>query len=62
LANAHLTWRNAKEDLEISGAVTNLFNKYYYNAIFSAGYSFTGTAYQQVGRPREWEISIKKRF
>jgi iron complex outermembrane receptor protein len=62
LANAHLTWRNAKEDLEITGDVSNLFDKYYYNAIFSAVYSFAGTAYQQVGRPREWTISIKKRF
>lgn len=62
LANAHLTWRNAKEDLEISGSVTNMFNKYYYNAIFAAVYSFAGTAYQQFGRPREWEFSIKKRF
>ena len=62
LANAHLTWRNAKNDLEISGSVANLFNKYYYNAIFSSVYSFSGTAYQQIGRPREWEFSIKKKF
>ena len=62
LLNGRLTWRNAKEDLEISGSVTNLTNKYYYNAIFSAVYAFSGTAYQQIGHPREWLLSVKKNF
>ena len=62
LANARLTWRNADKNLSISAEVTNLLNKYYYNAIFDAVYSFTGTAYQQVGTPREYAITINKKF
>jgi iron complex outermembrane receptor protein len=62
LANARLTWRNENKDLSISAEATNLFNKYYYNAIFSAVYAFTGTAYEQVGRPREYGITINKKF
>ncbi|WP_428334797.1 TonB-dependent receptor [Novosphingobium sp.] len=62
LVNARLTWRNTKEDLEISLAATNLFNKYYYNSIFSAVYAFSGTAYQQIGHPREFMGTIKKKF
>ena len=62
LLNGRLTWRNSKEDLEISGQVTNITNKYYFNQIFGAVYSFSGTAYEQVGHPREWAIAIKKKF
>lgn len=62
LANARLTWRNAKDNLEISGAVTNLTNKYYYNSIFSSVYAFSGTAYSQIGHPREFMATIKKTF
>jgi iron complex outermembrane receptor protein len=62
LANARLTWRNENKDLSISAEATNLFNKYYYNAIFSAVYTFTQTAYEQVGRPREYGITINKKF
>ncbi len=62
LVNARLTWRNSKEDLEFSASVTNLFDKYYYNSMFASVYSFSGTAYQQIGRPREWMLTVKKTF
>jgi iron complex outermembrane receptor protein len=63
LANARLTWKNEKEDLAISFEVQNLFDKYYYQPLrFSAAYSFVGTAYSTVGRPREWAVSVRKTF
>ena len=62
LINGRLTWRNQDESLSISGEVRNLTNKYYYNAIFSAVYAFSSTAYQQIGRPREWALTVKKTF
>jgi len=62
LANGRVTWRNEKEDLSVSVEVTNMFNKYYYNAIFSAVYAFTQTAYEQIGHPREWAVTINKKF
>lgn len=63
LGNARLTWRNEDEDLSISLEVQNLFDKYYYLPIrFAAVYSFVGTSYSNVGRPREWAVSVRKTF
>ncbi|HWJ70751.1 MAG TPA: TonB-dependent receptor [Sphingobium sp.] len=60
LANARLTWRNGAGDLEVAGEVTNLFGKYYYiTAYDSAG---AGFATAQPGSPRQWALSVKKRF
>ena len=60
LANARITWRNSNEDLSVSLAVTNLFDKFYYvNKFIQAGsYIFTG----QPGRPREWSVTLRKDF
>ena len=62
LGNARLTWRNADEDLSVALEVQNVFNKYYTPARFAAVYAFSGTIYSQVGRPREWAITVKKQF
>ena len=62
LGNARLTWRNADKDLNISLEVTNAFNTYYTPFRFDAVYAFAGTAYAQVGKPREWRVSVKKDF
>jgi iron complex outermembrane recepter protein len=62
LANARLTWRNADEDLSVSLEVQNLFDKYYSPFRFAAVYGFSGTIYSQVGKPREWGVTVKKNF
>ncbi|MEI9852368.1 MAG: TonB-dependent receptor [Sphingomonas sp.] len=62
LGNARLTWRNAGRDLELALEVTNVFDKYYSPFRFDAVYAFAGTAYAQVGRPREWRVTVKKDF
>ncbi len=62
LANLRMTWQNSDEDLSISFEGTNLFNKYYTPFRFAAVFAFSGTQYSQVGRPREWAISVKKKF
>lgn len=62
IGNARLTWRNEAEDLSISMEVQNVFNEYYTPFRFAAVYAFTGTAYSQVGRPREWAVTVQKRF
>jgi iron complex outermembrane receptor protein len=62
LANLRMTWQNADEDLSISFEGTNLFNKYYSPFRFAAVFGFSGTIYSQVGRPREWAFSVKKKF
>ncbi len=62
LANARLTWRNDEGDLEISGEVTNLFDKYYLLTSFDLTGAGSGIQNGQPGRPREWAVTVKKRF
>ncbi len=62
LANARLTWANEDGDLEISAEVTNLFDKYYLLTVFDLTTAGAGVASGQPGRPREWAVSVKKRF
>jgi len=61
LANARLTWRNPKRDIEASLEVTNLFDKYYYLTASEVSVT-TGVANAQPARPREWAITVKKSF
>jgi iron complex outermembrane receptor protein len=62
LANARVTWRNAEEDLEVALEVTNLFDKYYFLTNFDLTGAGAGIVSGQPGRPREWAVSVKKRF
>lgn len=62
IANARLTWRNADEDLEIAAEVTNVFDKYYFNSTFDLSTGGLGVTTGYPGRPREWAISVKKKF
>jgi iron complex outermembrane receptor protein len=62
LANARLTWRNENEDLEVALEVTNLFDEYYYLSINDQSTGGQGYTNAQPGRPREWAVSVKKKF
>ena len=62
VANARLTWRNPGEDLEVALEVTNLFDKYYFLTLQDQTVGNQGYAHAQPGRPREWAVSVKKRF
>jgi iron complex outermembrane receptor protein len=62
LVNARVTWRNLDEDLEISGELTNVFDKYYFLTRGSASTLGSNFVTGQPGRPREWAISVKKKF
>jgi iron complex outermembrane receptor protein len=62
VVNGRLTWRNSDKDLEISAEVTNIFDKYYYLTINDQTPGSQGYAQAQPGRPREWALSIKKKF
>ncbi|MBN8499781.1 MAG: TonB-dependent receptor [Sphingomonadales bacterium] len=62
LGNFRLTWKNKDEDLSVAFEVQNLFDKYYTPFRFAAVYGFSGTIYSQVGRPREWAVTVKKTF
>jgi iron complex outermembrane receptor protein len=62
MVNGRLTWRNLGRDLEISAEVTNLTNKYYFLTNFNLSGLGTGFNKSQPGRPREWALSLKKKF
>ena len=62
VANARLTWRNADEDLDVSLEVTNLFDEYYLLTIYDQTVGSQGYSNAQPGRPREWAVSVKKKF
>jgi iron complex outermembrane receptor protein len=62
IANARLTWRNEVDDLEVALEVTNLFDKYYFLTINDQSTSGLGYTNGQPARPREWAVSLKKKF
>jgi iron complex outermembrane receptor protein len=61
LIDAHLLWRSAAEDWEADFAVTNLTDKFYYVNKFRVAPP-TNITEGQPGRPREWLVSVKRRF
>ena len=61
LVNLRLTYRNDNLGMSIAGAVTNVFNQYYYTTITDQLESF-GFLSASVGRPREWSITLRKKF
>jgi iron complex outermembrane recepter protein len=62
VANGRLTWRNADKDLDVSLEVTNMFDKYYFLSKFDLSGAGAGTISGLPGRPREWAVSIKRKF
>jgi iron complex outermembrane receptor protein len=62
VANARMTWRNQEDDLEIAFEFTNIFDEYYYLTINDQTIGSQGYAIAQPGRPREWAVSVRKRF
>jgi iron complex outermembrane receptor protein len=61
IANARLTWMNAAKNLEAALEVTNILDEYYYLTTFEVS-AAAGVANAQPGRPREWAVTLKKRF
>jgi iron complex outermembrane receptor protein len=62
LVNARITYHNDEHDFTIAAGVTNLFKKFYWRNYFiyqSIGYPQING---QPGTPREWYLSVSKRF
>lgn len=58
IANGRLTYETLDKDWQVSLAVTNLFDKLYYLN------KFTNTWYAsaQPAMPREWQLSVRRKF
>lgn len=61
LVNARIGWVSPDKNWEVAGTVTNLTDKAYLTATFDL-YASAGFVYGTVGRPREYSISIKRKF
>lgn len=62
LVNARITYHNEEHDFNVSLGVTNLFDKFYWRNYFiyqSIGYPQING---QPGTPREWYVTLGKRF
>jgi iron complex outermembrane receptor protein len=61
LGNARITWRAPEEKWEAALEVTNVTDEYYF---LSRTDQFTAAGHSdgQPGRPREWGITIKRKF
>jgi iron complex outermembrane receptor protein len=62
VANARFTWRNEPQDLDVALEVTNLADRYYFLSKFDLTGAGSGTITGSPGRPREWAITVKKKF
>lgn len=62
LGNARLSWRSVDKDLEASLEMTNVTDKYYYLSVFDLRGAGAGFRKQQPGRPREWALTVRKKF
>jgi len=60
IANGRLTYTAPNDEWSAALSVTNIFDKFYYvNKFIQSGtYIFTG----QPGRPREWAVTVTRRF
>ena len=62
IANARLTWRDDDRNWQVALEVTNLFDEYYYLTTFDLRGAGAGLVKAQPGRPREWAITVTRRF
>lgn len=62
IANARLTWRDNDNDWQVALEVTNLFDEYYYLTSFDLRGAGAGFVKAQPGRPREWALTVTRRF
>lgn len=60
--NARLTWQNEAEDVSVSAEVTNLTDEYYFLSRFNLLGAGAGFDKALPAAPREWAITVKKKF
>lgn len=59
--NGKISYETTNHDWAVSLTATNLFNKFYYAAVNENQVNY-GVVTNVVGRPREWSLSVKRKF
>ena len=62
VVNGRITYHNERNNFSISVSATNLLNKFYYYNIFDSQALGFPTTNAQPARPREWALTVGKRF
>ena len=62
IVNARLTYENDEYDFTVAAGVTNLFDKFYYLNWFDYQAFGRPNTQAQPGAPRQWYLSVGKRF
>lgn len=62
LVNARIAWANADDTWEAALCGTNLANKFYYLNTFDLAAPPFFVSSGQPGRPREWAVTVKRKF
>jgi len=62
VANVHLTWRNAKKNLEATLEATNVLNKYYFYSKFDLTGAGQGAITGSPAPLLAWALTVKKTF
>lgn len=60
--NGRITYTNVEHDFDVALGATNLFNKFYYQNKFLRIPTASAQNLGQPAAPREWYLSVKKRF
>ncbi|MGZ8348938.1 MAG: TonB-dependent receptor [Allosphingosinicella sp.] len=62
VGNARITWRSEDETWQLALAATNLFEEYYYLTSFDLRGAGAGFVKAQPGSPREFMVTLTRRF
>jgi iron complex outermembrane receptor protein len=62
LADARLTWRNSRGDLDVALSAMNITNKYYFYSKFDLTGAGAGTISGSPGQPLTFALTIRKTF
>jgi iron complex outermembrane receptor protein len=62
LLNGRVTWEALNRLWSVSAFVTNISNRYYYQSVFDLRAFGEGQMSAQPGEPREWGITVRRKF
>ncbi|MGH8138440.1 MAG: TonB-dependent receptor [Steroidobacteraceae bacterium] len=62
LMNGRITWEDDTQAWSVAAFVTNLTNKYYYQSFLDLRAFGEGQLSAQPGEPREWGVTVRRKF